>query len=196
MKREEVISSIKALALKTLPPSSSMKRSIIILFAIVPLVLTSCFCPAIRFIDKDYISVNKQERNLDMNTEFALIGSYRNEWRFYQYMVLDTKSTLNKHQIKTDYCGKPLNFKLYKVNDGIWEKTENIEIKDTIVIMISSHKNLKENNELHIIETDFPYPGDHIETTIKIPNFEKGKRQMSDSSKVYQFLWNNYNLSL
>lgn len=173
-----------------------MKRSIIILLTIVPLVLTSCFCPAIRFIDKDYISVNKQERNLDMNTEFALIGSYRNEWRFYQYMVLDTKSTLKKHQIKTDYCGKPLNFKLYKVNDGIWEKTENIEINDTIVIMISSHKNLKENNELHIIEKDFPYPGDNIETTIKIPNFEKGKRQMSDSSIVYQFLWNNYNLSL
>jgi len=194
---EQRVAQIKeALALKTLPPSSSMKRSIIILFAIVPLVLTSCFCPAIRFIDKDYISVNKQESNLDMNTEFALIGSYRNEWRFYQYMVLDTKSTLNKYQIKTDYCGKPLNFKLYKVNDGIWEKTENIEIKDTIVIMISSHKNLKENNELHIIEKDFPYPGDNIETTIKIPNFEKGKRQMSDSSKVYQFLWNNYNLSL
>ena len=83
-----------------------------------------------------------------------------------------------------------------KVNNGIWEKTENIEINDTIVIMISSHKNLKENNELHIIEKDFPYPGDNIETTIKIPNFEKGKRQMSDSSKVYQFLWNNYNLSL
>ena len=131
-----------------------------------------------------------------METEFSLIGWYRNEWMLYQYIVLDTKSTLRKHQIKTIYRGKPLNFKLYKMNDGKWEKAENIEIRDSIVIMMSSHKNLKENNELLIIEKDFPYPGDNIETTIKIPNFEKGKRQMSDSSKVYQFLWNNYNLSL
>jgi len=173
-----------------------MKRNIITLFILVPLALTSCFCPAIRFIDRDYITVNKPEGNFDMAVEFALIGWYRNEWMLYQYVVLDTKSMLKKHQIKAVYRGKPLNFKLYKVNDGKWEKTENIEMKDTIVIMISSYKNLKENNELLIIEKDFPYPGDSIETIIMIPNFERGKRHMDDSSKVYQFLWNNYNLSL
>ena len=173
-----------------------MKRSIITLFAIVPLVLASCFCPAIRFIDKDNISVNESERDIDMDAEFALIGSYRNEWRLYQYIVFDTKSTLKKHQIKAIHHGKPLNFNLYKVNDGSWVKTESIEMKDTIVIMISSYKNLKENNELQIVEKDFPYPDDSIETTIKIPYFEKAKKQMGDSSKVYQFLWNNFNLPL
>ena len=140
--------------------------------------------------------IDLNEPYFDMAVEFALIGWYRNEWMLYQYVVLDTKSMLKKHQIKAVYRGKPLNFKLYKVNDGKWEKTENIEMKDTIVIMISSYKNLKENNELLIIEKDFPYPGDSIETIIMIPNFERGKRHMDDSSKVYQFLWNNYNLSL
>ena len=62
--------------------------------------------------------------------------------------------------------------------------------------LISSYKNLKENNELQIVEKDFPYLGDSIETTIKIPYFEKAKKQMGDSSKVYHFLWNNFNLPL
>ena len=165
-------------------------------FAIVLITFTSCFCPLIEFANKDCIAIIKQPYSiLDMDAELCYFGSYKKEWIFYQYIVLDGITTLNSQQVQVNYRGKSLDFKMYSAGNEGWKETETIEITDSTVLRISIRDYIKEGDSLIIIEKDLPTAGDSIVTSIRIPTiYHQTQRFMSDSSKVFGFLKNRYDL--
>jgi hypothetical protein len=87
-------------------------------FAMILITFTSCFCPLIEFANKDCIAIIKQPYSiLDMDAELCYFGSYKKDWIFYQYMVLDGISTLNSQQVQVNYRGKTLDFKMYSASN-------------------------------------------------------------------------------
>ena len=76
------------------------------------ITFTSCFCPLIEFANKDCIAFIKQPHSIvDMDAELCCFGSYKKEWIFYHYLILDGFSTLNSQQVQVNYNGKSLDFK-------------------------------------------------------------------------------------
>lgn len=176
-----------------------MKRFLIIMvLSIAVTSFSSCFCPLIEFANKDCLTIAKSpNRILDMDTEFCYFGSYTKKWIFYQYIVCDSVISLKHQQIKINYRGKSLKFKLYCAykNGYGWKKTDCIDITDSTMLIITIKEHLKENEELQIIEKDLFDVGDSIVTSIRIPTiYSQTKRHISNESKVKQFLWNNYDL--
>lgn len=165
-------------------------------FAMILITFTSCFCPLIEFANKDCIAIIKQPYSiLDMDSELCYFGSYKKDWIFYQYMVLDGISTLNSQQVQVNYHGKTLDFKMYSASNEGWKETETIEITDSTILRISIRDFIKEGDNLTIIEKDLPTAGDSIVTSIRIPTiYHQTQRFMSDDSKVFVFLKNKYNL--
>lgn len=164
--------------------------------AIVLITFTSCFCPVIEFANKDCIAIIKQPYSIrDMDAEFCYFGSYKKDWIFYQYIVLDGISTLNSRQVQVNYHGRSLDFKMYTASDEGWNETETIEITDSTILRISIRDFIKEGDDLQIVEKNFPIAGDSILTTIWVPTiYNQTRRHMEDSSKVFRLLKNKYNL--
>lgn len=164
--------------------------------AIVLTTFTSCFCPVVEFANKDCIAITKQSNHIsDMDAELCYFGSYKKEWNFYQYIVLDSISSLNSQQVKVTYHGKPLKYKLYCVDNEGWKETDAIELVDSTALKISIKEFMKEGDYFQVVEKDFPVVGDNIVTSIRIPTiYPQTQRFMNDSSKVYKLLKNRYNL--
>ena len=165
-------------------------------FTTVVITSTSCFCPWIEFANKDCIAFIKQPYSIvDMDAELCCFGSYKKDWMFYHYLVLDVFSTLNSQQVQVNYHGKSLDFKMYRASDEGWKETETIEITDSTILMISIRDLVKEGEYLQIVEKNFPVAGDSIVTSIRIPTiYHQTRRHMDDGSKVFRFLKNKYDL--
>ena len=157
---------------------------------------TSCFCPIIEFANRDCIEITKQPYYIqDIDAELCYYGTFKKECFFYQYIVPDSVLSLTSKQIKVNYRGKSLRFKLhYACNEG-WKETDTITTVNPFVLKVSFNKaSFKEGESLQIIES-VPVYNDSVVTSIQMPIiYHQTQRGMSDDSKLFRFLKNEYNL--
>ena len=143
-----------------------MKHSLsfICISTMILVSLTSCFCPIIEFANQDCIEITKKPCNvLYIESELCYYGSYNKNWNFYQYLIYDGTLPLKKQHIKVNYCGKPLKFKMFCLNQKGWKETETIETGDSVA--------------------------DSIVTSIQIPSiYHQTHRHLNDSSKLFRHL--------
>ena len=151
--------------------------------------LTSCFCPIIEFANQDCIEITKKPCNvLYIESELCYYGSYNKNWNFYQYLIYDGTLPLKKQHIKVNYCGKPLKFKMFCLNQKGWKETETIETGDSVAFMLSYKGKLKEGEVLQVVERNIDL-NDSVVTSIQIPSiYHQTYRHLNDSSKLFRHL--------
>lgn len=161
------------------------------ILVITLVTFTSCFCPIIEFANQDCIEITKQPYKIQyIESELCNFGSYNKKWNFYQYLVHDSILSLKSQDVKVNYCGKPLKFKMFCVSQEVWKETETIESADSVAFMLSFRGCLREGEELQIVEKVFN-SNDSIVTSIRIPSiYHQTHRHLNDSSKIYRYMIN------
>lgn len=162
---------------------------------IILVTFTSCFCPVIEFANQDCIEITKQPYNIKcVESELCYFGSYRKKWNFYQFLAHDSLLSLKIKDIKVNYRGKPIKFKLYRASQEVWKEAETIETADSVAFMLSFRGRLREGEELQIVEKVFD-SNDSIVTSIRIPSiYHQTHRHLNESSKIYRYMMNNSSL--
>ena len=157
---------------------------------IVLMAFSSCFCPIIEFAEKDCFSVLELPDGIrEIDAELCYFGSYKKEWFFYQYIVVDSIMTLNSKQVEVNYKGKSVNYKLYHVRDGKWVKSDTIEIKDSVLLKFSLRNSMEEGTSCQIVEKGFSIAGNSLVTSIRFPIvFHQTQRHMSNDSRIQAYM--------